>query len=53
MSPDPSDTTAKWLDMLGSVKFCDVKPKQTYLLGLAVAAVLLSCKDCDAKGVVR
>ena len=53
VSPDPSDTTSKWLEMLRSVKSSDIKPKHTHLLGMAMAAVLLICKDCDAKGVVR
>ena len=53
VSPDPSDTTAKWLDMFRSIKSSEIKPKQTHLLGMAMAAVLLMCKECDAKGVVR
>lgn len=53
VSPDPSDTAAKWLDMLRSIKSSDIKPKQTHLLGMAMAAVLLICEECDAKGVVR
>ena len=53
VSPDPSDTTAKCLDMFRSIKSTDIKPKQTHLLGMSMAAVLLICEDCDAKGVVR